>query len=60
VDDKGAVLEDLGSKNGTFLRGKRIETPKKLADKDLVTVGPASMTFRVFKPAASTASAVSR
>jgi DNA-binding winged helix-turn-helix (wHTH) protein len=60
VDDKGAVLEDLGSKNGTFLRGKRIETPKKLADKDLVTVGPASMTFRVFKPAASTATAVSR
>jgi pSer/pThr/pTyr-binding forkhead associated (FHA) protein len=54
------VLEDLGSKNGTFLRGKRIETPKKLTDKDEVTVGPASMTFRVFKPAASTATAVSR
>lgn len=60
VDDEGAVLEDLGSKNGTFLGGRRIEGPKKLTDKDEVTVGPASMTFRVFKPAASTATAVSR
>jgi DNA-binding winged helix-turn-helix (wHTH) protein len=60
VDDKGAVLEDLGSKNGTFLRGKRIEGPKELTDKDEVTVGPASMTFRVFRPAASTATAIGR
>ena len=60
VDDKAAVLEDLGSKNGTFLRGKRIEGPKKLTDRDEVTVGPVSLTFRVFKPAASTATAIGR
>ncbi len=60
IDERGAVLEDLGSKNGTFLRGKRIEAPRKLADEDQVTIGPASMIFRVFKQTASTASAVER
>jgi DNA-binding winged helix-turn-helix (wHTH) protein len=60
VGDDGAVLEDLGSKNGTYLKGKRIEGPKKLSDRDEVTVGPASLVFRVFKPSASTATAVSR
>jgi DNA-binding winged helix-turn-helix (wHTH) protein len=58
VDERGAVLEDLGSKNGTYLRGKRIEAPSKLADEDQVTIGPASMIFRVFKETASTATAV--
>jgi hypothetical protein len=60
IDETGAVLEDLGSKNGTYLRGKRIEGPKKLADEDQVTIGPASMTFRVFKQTASTATAVEK
>jgi DNA-binding winged helix-turn-helix (wHTH) protein len=60
IDERGAVLEDLGSKNGTYLRGKKIEGPRKLADRDEVTVGPASMTFRIFKQTASTATAVSR
>jgi DNA-binding winged helix-turn-helix (wHTH) protein len=60
VDEKGAVLEDLGSKNGTYLRGKRIEAPSKLADEDQVRIGPASMVFRVFKETASTATAVEK
>ena len=60
IDERGAVLEDLGSKNGTFLRGKRIEAPTKLADEDQVTIGPASVIFRVFKQTASTATAVER
>lgn len=57
IDETGAVLEDLGSKNGTRLRGRRIESPSKLADKDLITVGPASMIFRVFRRTGSTATA---
>lgn len=60
VDETGAVLEDLDSKNGTYLRGKRIKAPRKLADEDQVTIGPASMIFRVFKQTASTATAVGR
>ena len=60
IDETGAVLEDLGSRNGTYLRGKRIEAPRKLADEDQVTIGPASMIFRVFKQTASTAAAVEK
>lgn len=60
IDPSGARLEDLGSRNGTFLRGKRIEAPVELADEDLVTIGPASMIFRVLKHTASTASATER
>jgi DNA-binding winged helix-turn-helix (wHTH) protein len=60
IDARGAVLEDLGSKNGTYLRGKRIEAARKLADEDQVTIGPASMIFRVFKQTDSTAAAIER
>jgi hypothetical protein len=60
IDETGAVLEDLGSKNGTGLRGKKIKGARKLADEDLVTIGPASMIFRVFKETASTAVAADR
>jgi DNA-binding winged helix-turn-helix (wHTH) protein len=34
-----ATLEDLGSKNGTYLRGKRIEEPAKLANADEIRIG---------------------
>ena len=58
VDDSGATVEDLGSKNGTFLRGRRIGKPARLADKDTIKIGPASMIFRLFKRTGSTASTV--
>jgi len=58
IDDTGAVLEDLGSKNGTYLRGKRIDAPTKLADEDELKIGPASIIFRVFRQTASTATAI--
>lgn len=58
VDESRAVLEDLGSKNGTLLRGKRIHSPTRLADEDLITIGPASVVFRVLKQTGSTASAI--
>ena len=55
VDGEEAVLEDLGSKNGTLLRGERIESPVRLVDEDLITIGPASITFRVVYQTGSTA-----
>lgn len=55
VDGSGAVLEDLGSKNGTMLRGKKIRSATKLADEDLITIGPASMILRVLHHSGSTA-----
>jgi pSer/pThr/pTyr-binding forkhead associated (FHA) protein len=60
IDETGAVLEDLGSKNGTYLRGKKIEAPRKLADEDQLRIGPASMIFRVFKQTDSTAAAIEK
>ncbi len=44
----GAVLEDLASKNGTWLRGRRIASSEKLEDGDEIRVGSVPMTFRRF------------
>ncbi len=54
VHDGGAVLEDLGSKNGTRLNGARIVSSRPLADGDEIRVGPAALTFRRFPATGST------
>jgi DNA-binding winged helix-turn-helix (wHTH) protein len=41
-----ARLEDLGSKNGTCLRGKRVEAPEVLRDRDPILFGSVQVTFR--------------
>ena len=46
VDDGRAVLEDLGSRNGTFLRGERVTAPTELADGDEICIGPVVLVFR--------------
>jgi DNA-binding winged helix-turn-helix (wHTH) protein len=43
-----ARLEDLGSKNGTCLRGKRIETAELLRDRDPILFGSIQVTFRAW------------
>jgi DNA-binding winged helix-turn-helix (wHTH) protein len=58
LDDKGAKIEDLGSKNGTFVRGRRIEKPARLGDRDVIKIGPARLVFRLLKKTGSTASTV--
>ena len=45
-DDRGVVLADLGSANGTWVNGQRITTPALLRDGDKVTFGGVSATFR--------------
>ena len=47
------TLEDLGSKNGTFVRGERIATAR-LADGDEIRLGKASLTFRIETPPGAT------
>ena len=42
-----ATLEDLGSKNGTFVNGIRLSAPVALRDGDEVRVGSVPMTLRV-------------
>lgn len=46
VSEHGAVLEDLNSKNGTFLRDARVTSPTSLADGDQIRVGSVVMRFR--------------
>jgi DNA-binding winged helix-turn-helix (wHTH) protein len=46
VSDEGAVLEDLRSKNGTFLREARVTRPTTLSDGDRIRVGSVVMHFR--------------
>jgi DNA-binding winged helix-turn-helix (wHTH) protein len=56
IGDEGASIEDLGSKNGTFLAGKRLRGPARLSHRDVVRVGPATLTLRVLKRTGSTRS----
>jgi pSer/pThr/pTyr-binding forkhead associated (FHA) protein len=51
-----AVLEDLGSKNGTYLAGRKISEPATLCDGDKIRIGPQTLTFRVFSGAGPTKS----
>jgi len=44
-----AVLEDLGSRNGTFVMGERLAGPAHLGDGDEFRLGSALFTFRVFR-----------
>jgi len=46
VDGDKAVLEDLGSKNGTSLRGQPLIAATELADGDEICIGPALLVFR--------------
>jgi DNA-binding winged helix-turn-helix (wHTH) protein len=49
-----ATLEDLGSKNGTFLNGRRLNAPATLTDGDGFRLGTMPMMFRVLTGVMST------
>jgi DNA-binding winged helix-turn-helix (wHTH) protein len=46
VAASSATVEDLGSKNGTFVRGRRIAGPVELADGDEICLGSVLLVFR--------------
>jgi DNA-binding winged helix-turn-helix (wHTH) protein len=50
VDSGGAVLEDLGSHNGTYVGGRRVDAPVRLEDGAEIRLGSTPLTFRVFSP----------
>jgi DNA-binding winged helix-turn-helix (wHTH) protein len=58
IADGVARVEDLGSKNGTFVGGRRIRSATRLADRESFRVGPATLTLRVLKRTGSTRSTV--
>lgn len=58
VDDgQDAIIEDLGSKNGTFLNNENVTSPQPVRDGDRIRVGSFLLTFRVGPPNDSTLTA---
>jgi DNA-binding winged helix-turn-helix (wHTH) protein len=57
VSEGNARLEDLGSKNGTFLNGRKVTSAVALADADEIRLGLVPLTFRVVGGASSTKTA---
>jgi DNA-binding winged helix-turn-helix (wHTH) protein len=49
-----AVLEDLGSTNGTWLGTDRLTTPQRLTDGDHIRLGSVEVIFRIRRSARST------
>jgi DNA-binding winged helix-turn-helix (wHTH) protein len=47
VRGASAMIEDLGSKNGTFVRGEQIHGATAIAPGDAVRIGPFTMVFSV-------------
>jgi pSer/pThr/pTyr-binding forkhead associated (FHA) protein len=54
VSGDTAIIEDLGSKNGTFVNRDRLSAPVRLSDGDRIEVGRACLTFRESSPTRST------
>ena len=49
-----ATIEDLDSKNGSFVRGVRIAGPTRLEPGDEADIGPFKLVFRVAGDSGST------
>jgi DNA-binding winged helix-turn-helix (wHTH) protein len=45
VTADGATVEDLGSRNGTYLNGRRLDRPTTLRDGDQITIGDEVLVF---------------
>jgi DNA-binding winged helix-turn-helix (wHTH) protein len=54
IDSARAVVEDLKSRNGTFLDGRRIEIPTEIQNGAIIGLGPITLTFVVLSAGAST------
>lgn len=54
VEHDRVVIEDLASKNGTFVRGERITAPVPLAAGDVIRLGRVQMTLVVVRADQST------
>jgi DNA-binding winged helix-turn-helix (wHTH) protein len=52
-----ATLEDLGSKNGTFVNGRRLTAPIALRDGDELRIGSVPMILKIFARPSSTETA---
>lgn len=56
----GVTLQDLGSKNGTYLNARRVQTVEMLNDGDEIVIGPAHLRYRVLGGEQSTVTRLRR
>jgi DNA-binding winged helix-turn-helix (wHTH) protein len=54
IEGANVTVEDLGSSNGTYVRGEKISGRAALGDGDELRLGPASMLIRLVSPDSST------
>jgi DNA-binding winged helix-turn-helix (wHTH) protein len=54
ISAERATIEDLGSKNGTFVGDQRVEGTRSLSDGDVIRVGSVKLTLRIFQTPDST------
>ena len=54
VEGANVTVEDLGSQNGTYVRGEKINGRAALEDGDELRLGPVSMLIRLVLPDSST------
>ena len=60
LDAAGAMVEDLGSKNGTYVNDRRIEGSTPVADGDQIRIGSLLFTFRLSQSSTTTETLSSR
>ncbi len=53
IAGREATVQDLDSKNGTYVRGARIEEPTRIVAGDDIQIGPIRLVFRVIEGAGS-------
>ena len=54
IDGGEATIEDLDSKNGTFVANTRLKAPARLADQEVFVVGSVRLTLSAVRPQPST------
>jgi pSer/pThr/pTyr-binding forkhead associated (FHA) protein len=47
VEDGAYIIDDLGSRNGTFIHGERVTAPRPLNHGDVIGIGLSKLTFRL-------------
>lgn len=60
VTATSVTIEDLGSKNGTFVTGRSVDAPTPLADGDVIRLGSVEVTFTVIGARYSTRTDMTR
>ena len=58
VSGRDVSVEDLGSKNGTYVGGRRIEEPTRVQHGDEIQIGPVRLRLKFASDAASTVTEV--